>query len=142
MKLLNFTINSLITLKWSDGGYADLHNDFVFNQLIYEPQIASVTLHWTKSTEEWAKRVQIASLKIVFTNVNFLCVKERDASYPLSDDECLSEIGWSLPDEKDNFDNFYLDQDAQFTYDLIICFQSEWAVKLNADTAQLFIDTL
>ncbi|UOR07452.1 hypothetical protein MUN82_10220 [Hymenobacter aerilatus] len=142
MKLSNFTIKSFTELEWPNGGYADLHNDFLSNQLAYKPQAASLVLFWTKSTGEWAKQVQIASLKIVFTNVNFLRVREREAAYPLSEDECLSEIGWSPPDEKDNFDSFYPDQNAPSTYDLLIGFHSEWAIKLNADNAQLFIETL
>jgi len=143
MKLVNFVIGSQnIDLEWPDGGYADLHNDFTFDKLSFEPSIAKATLEWRKSEGDWAQNVTIPSLKLAFLGVSFLRIRERDTGYSFPDDDCLSSVGWLPQDMRDNFDSYSPNQDAEISYDLLFIFQSGWAVKLNADTVELALETL
>ncbi len=135
---MNFVVGSQnIDLEWPDGGYADLHNDFIFNKLSFEPSSAKATLEWKKSAGEWAQNVTISSLRLIFLGVSFLRIRERDNDYAFPDDACLSEVGWLPQEKRDDFDSFCLTQDVKLTYDLLFRFESGWAIKLNADTVEL-----
>ena len=141
MQLLNFTLGGqYIDLEWPDGGYADLHNDYDFDQLIYTPAKAKLTLIWQKSSGEWAKHAQAKVLRLLFDGVSYLHVKARGPEYPVSEDKYLRDICRTPPEVRANFDDTYVDRNPPAEYDLQLVFQSEWGIKVNADTVLLALE--
>ncbi|HEX8425619.1 hypothetical protein [Hymenobacter sp.] len=142
MKLLNFVIGSQnIDLEWPDGGYADLHNDYDFSQLTYVPAEARLTLSWRKSSGKWAKYAPSQALHLVFEKVSYLQVKARDPAYPISEDECLRDICFSPLDERADFDHVWESHTLPPARDLQLVFQSEWGIKVSADTVLLELES-
>jgi hypothetical protein len=85
MKFIGFSLGGQnIDLEWPGGGYADLHNNFDFTGLHFEPSQARLRLSWQKSTGEWAKQEPWAELHLLFEGVSLLRLKERDPEYPLT----------------------------------------------------------
>jgi hypothetical protein len=142
MKLLNFAIGSQnIDLEWPDGGYADLHNDYDFSQLTYVPVEARLILSWRKSSGEWAKNASAQALHLIFEQVSYLQVKARDPEYPISEDDCLRDICRTSSEARTDFDDVWVDPNPPMEYDLQLVFQSEWGIKVNADTIRLQLES-
>ncbi|WP_022822784.1 hypothetical protein [Hymenobacter norwichensis] len=142
MQLLNFAIGRQnIDLEWPDDGYADLHNHYDFSQLTYVPAEARLILSWQKSSGEWAKNAAAQTLYLLFEGVGYMQVKARDPDYPLSEDACLQSICRTPTESRDEFENIYFNVDAQHSYDLTLYFQSEWGIKVNADTVRLQLES-
>jgi hypothetical protein len=143
MQFLNFAIGSqYIDVEWPNGGYADLHNEFDFTALHFEPSQARLRLSWRKSTGEWAQAAPWAELHLQFEGVSFLRIQERNPEYPLSEDDCLMHLCRTPPEmravvERAEFENIYFNEDAQLDYDLLLYFQSEWGLKVHAATVRL-----
>jgi hypothetical protein len=138
MQLLNFTIGGQnIDLEWPNGGYADLHNNYKFHLLTYSPTETKLTLCWLKSLDDWAKEVTIERLELVFEKIDFLRIKTRDPAYPVSEDSCLQFICRTPQQARNEFENIYFNEDAQNNYDLTLFFQSEWGLKVHAETVYL-----
>lgn len=141
MQLLNFTLgDQYIDLEWPDGGYADLHNDYDFQQLRYEPTEARLTLSWQQSSGEWARHAQAATLHLLFEGVTYVHVKARDLGHPIGEDECLRDLCRTPPGDLATFDEVWVDRNPPAEYDLQFVFQSEWGIKVNADTVRLQLD--
>ena len=141
MQLLNFEVGGQnIDLEWPDDGYADLHNDYNFRQLTYVPAERRLTLYWQKSSASWAKYAPARALHLIFEGVSYVQVKARDPEYPISEDDCLQNICRTPPEVRDEFENIYFNEDAQHSYDLTLYFQSEWGIKVNADTVRLQLE--
>jgi len=79
MRLLNFKIsddNGAIEL---DGqGYLDLHNDFLLDELKYIFEERHLELLFTKSIGNWVKDHPFKSIRIIFSDVQVLRMKEID----------------------------------------------------------------
>jgi hypothetical protein len=135
MELLNFSLyGDGIALEWQ-GQHLDLHNNFDFQSLHYNIRSQQVELTWRRSAEQWARAVQLPGLQLVFRQVSFLTVKERDPVYPFTDDNCLAHLSFHRPEERDEFDSISLT--TLLGDDLTFYFQSEWGLKVNAETAEL-----
>ena len=141
MEYLNFTLDHQYTgLEWADGGYADLHNNFDFVELSHSPAAATLRLSWRKSTGEWARNVPWTGLHLVFEGVSYLRVKERDPAYPFSEDATLEHICRLPREAQEEFENIYFNEDAQPDYDLLLYFESEWGLKVNAASVSLQLE--
>ncbi|WP_400191271.1 hypothetical protein [Hymenobacter sp. B81] len=131
MQFLNFAIGSSYTdLVWPEGGYADLHNNFDFTALYFEPANATLRLSWRKSAGDWAAREPWAELHLAFEGVSYLHLQPRTPKYLLSEDACLTHLCRTPPemrvvDPREEFENIYLNERAQPDYDLLLYFQSE-----------------
>ena len=135
MHLLNFTLaQDGISLSWQ-GYNLDLHNCFTFESLHYNLPHQQVTLHWVHSPERWAKNTPLAGLELIFKKVSFFRVKERDADYPFTEDDCLMSLSFHPTEMRDNFDS--ISEAFAPTDDLTFFFQSEWGIKVNAESAEL-----
>ncbi|SDY89329.1 hypothetical protein [Hymenobacter psychrophilus] len=142
MKLANFNLGGQsIDLEWNADGYADLHNDFDFTSLTYEPTGAKLILEWAKSSGEWAKNAPCRVVRLVFEGVNYFNVKGRDPEYPINEDDCLRDICRTPIEERHEFDNYWEDKNPPAEYDLQLVFQSEWGIKVNADTVRLELES-
>lgn len=135
MQLKNFQISSDgISLDWQ-GHDLDLHNCFDFQSISYTIQSRQIELSWLRSPEEWAKRTILPDLTLVFSEVSFFRVKERDPEYPLTEDTCLLSVSFHPVELRNEFDSISLSSSP--TDDLTFFFQSEWGFKINAATAEL-----
>ena len=142
MEFLNFMLDDQnIGLEWADAGYADLHNCFDFVEMRYAPAAATLRLSWRKSTGEWAREVTWPGLHLIFEGVGYLRIKERDPEYPFSEDATVQHICRTPLEARQEFENLYFNEDAQPDYDLLLYFQSEWAIKVNAATVRLKLES-
>lgn len=87
--------------------------------------------------EEWVKPImrkedEIMYVKfiLVFEEVSFFAVRERDKNLPFTEDTCTEFIGFLPQDMRNDFDSF-LDKNISDDNDMIICFQSGQALKIN-----------
>jgi len=135
MNLLNFQLGADgISIEWQ-GRDLDLHNNFNFHGMRYTLTEQQVELKWLRSPEKWARHEQLPGLVLLFENVSFLRVKERDSAYPRTEDDCLCHVSFHPPTARDEYDNIYLNPTPGD--DLTFYFQSEWGIKVNAETAKL-----
>ncbi|WP_019948479.1 hypothetical protein [Hymenobacter aerophilus] len=142
MELTNFTIyGQYIGLEWPNG-YADLHNNFNFVRLVYQlqPQMR-LLLEWQKPSGSQAAELPYQKLRLVFEGVAYLKINERDPDYPFLEDEILAHLSRTPPEARDEFENIYFNEDAQAHYDLTMCFQNGWGIKVNADTVRLELES-
>ena len=145
MQFLNFSIGgSYIDLQWPESGYADLHNAYDFTSLHFEPSPARLRLSWRKSAESRAKQEPWTELHLQFEGVSYLDVQARDPEYPFSEDGCLMHLCRTPPErrgtkDRAEFENIYFNKDARPDYDLLLYFQSEWGLKVNAATVELLL---
>jgi hypothetical protein len=136
MKLTNFHIdNDSIALNYNNK-YIDLHNNFNFQSFNYNTTTRQLELLWTPSLEEWANK-SISAFKLIFREVTFLKVRERDNLLPFTEDSCLSLIGFLPNDLREDFDSFVDIKDVADSDDLNIVFQSEQAFKINCNYVEL-----
>ena len=142
MQLLNFAIGRQnIDLEWPDDGYADLHNDYDFSQLTYVPAEARLILSWQKSSAEWAKNAAAQTLHLLFEGVGYMQLRARGPEYPTGENDCLRDICLTPPEERADFDHVWVDNNPPAEYDLQLVFQSEWGIKVNADTVRLQLES-
>ena len=135
MTLLNFSLGSDgISLDWNGHGL-DLHNNFDFHGLHYALPERQLELTWLRSPEKWARHEQLPGLMLLFKHVNFFRVKERDSAYPPTEDDCICNVAFHPSTARDEYDNIYLETAP--SDDLTFFFQSEWGIKVNAETAEL-----
>jgi hypothetical protein len=135
MELQNFELaKDGISLNWQ-GYNLDLHNNFDFESLHYNLFKNQVALVWVKSPETWAKKTVLPGLTLLFTNVHFLVVKERDAAQPYAEDSGLMHVSFHPAALRNEFDSISLAPSPGD--DLTFFFQSEWGIKINAEVAEL-----
>ena len=135
MNLKNFQLyGDGISIEW-EGQNLDLHNNFCFESLHYALQLKQVEAVWIRSTEHWASDVTLPGLMLVFKDVSFFRVKERDEAYPFSEDGCLAIVSFHSALDRDEFDSISLE--AGSDDDLTFFFQSEWGFKVNAKSVEL-----
>ena len=72
---------------------------------------------------------------MLFKNVSFLRVKERDADYPYTEDNCLMNLSFHPSELREDFDSISLDSSSGD--DSTFFFQSEWGFKINAEAVEL-----
>jgi hypothetical protein len=135
MQLQNFQISGDgISLSWQ-GYELDLHNCFDFQSIHYNIRSRQIALLWLRSSEEWAKDTILSALTLLFSEVSFFCVKERDMEYPFTEDNCLLSVSFHPVELRHEFDSISLS--SSLSDDLTFFFQSEWGFKINAATAEL-----
>jgi hypothetical protein len=135
MQLKNFEIGSDgISLSWQDR-YLDLHNCYDFQSVHYDIQARQVKLFWRRSPEEWAKTAALPGLTLLFSDITFFRVKERDTAYPFTEDNCLMSMSFHATELRDEFDSISLSNSP--SDDLTFYFESEWGFKINASAVEL-----
>ena len=135
MKLENFQIDGDgISLNWQ-GQNLDLHNCFNFQSLHYKVALQQVELTWQRSPAAWAKNTALPGLTLIFKDVTFFRVQERDNEYPFTEDDCLCSVSFHAVESRNEFDTISLSNSP--TDDLTFFFQSEWGFKINAVSAEL-----
>jgi hypothetical protein len=134
MRLTNFQIvDDSIALNYK-GQYLDLHNCFDFRSFHYDVTTSQLELIWTRSHEEWANE-SIPAFKLVFHEVGYLRIRERDGSMPATEDSCLYLIGFLQQELRDEFDSYTEFKNVTESDDLNISFQGGQAFKINCSYA-------
>jgi hypothetical protein len=83
MKLLGFSIaEDCIALERGED-YFDLHNNFDFSGLTYDPSQRMLELRWRRGIGDWVKPSEASGLRIVFSGVDLFKARERDPGYSL-----------------------------------------------------------
>ncbi len=135
MKLENFQVDADgISLNWQ-GQNLDLHNCFDFQSILYDVALRQVELTWQRSTEEWARNTTLSGLKLIFQSVSFFRVRERDAAFSFTEDDCLMNVSFHPSELRDEFDS--VSRNSAPTDDLTFFFQSEWGFKINSAAVAL-----
>jgi hypothetical protein len=136
VKLINFNIdNDNIGLIYQEQ-YLDIHNCYEFRGFEFDTTNKILQLTWTRSVEEWSNEIR-CGFQLIFKQVTYFKVRERDNELPNTDDTCLSFIGFLEQDMRDDFDSYKPNENIKDTDDLNINFQSEQAIKVNSAIAEL-----
>ena len=105
MKLVNFKIaDDHCGVQTDDGRYFDLHNNFNFVSFNYLFSKRYFEISWNRSQGDWIWETDPKQLRIEFTNVTILRIKELDQNEDVlmkyqSDDLTLSIIGFTSKDD-------------------------------------------
>lgn len=105
MKLVNFKIaDDHNAIETDDGRYFDLHNNFDFVSFNYLFNKRHFEISWSRSQGDWISKTDPKQLKIEFTNVTILRIKELDQVEDVlnkyqSDDLTLSIIGFTSKED-------------------------------------------
>ena len=136
MKLTNFHINNdNIALNYN-GHYLDIHNNYDFRGFNLDTLSNQLELKWTRSNEEWANE-KLCGFKLVFQNVTFLKIKERDSGLPFTEDTCMNFICFSPQNMRNDFGGYVEPQNVTEEDDLNINFESEQGFKINSSLVEL-----
>jgi hypothetical protein len=77
-----------------DKNEVDLHNNFDFQEVVYNVCDRHVTLKWSRSKGEWVSKETPSSIWIEFSDVTEYRFFPRDPELPFTEDDCLSEAGY------------------------------------------------
>jgi hypothetical protein len=139
MTLSNFEIEDGIVLRYA-GQYLDLHNNYNFHEFKFSVSSQSLKLQRNKF-EELVEELSVnhfTKLKLLFSAVNFLKIKERDTEMPVSEDKCVDVIGFLPQEMREDMDSFGVKPDYD-NDDMIIIFRGGQTFKINADMVELVI---
>lgn len=78
MRLTNFNIDTDQIALAYNGQYLDIHNNYEFRGFNFDILSKQFYLTWTRSHEKWANE-KLCGFRLVFRNVSFLKVRERNA---------------------------------------------------------------
>jgi hypothetical protein len=124
--ITNFEVFDTVKIV-TESGIFDLHNDFSFTRMLWEPQARALGL------EFWSDDVH-GTLSFTFQAVSLLKVRQRDNAYPDSEGATVRFIGFVHPEQVEEMDA-YVPNRVEATYPLLICFQDRSAVKVFAHSA-------
>lgn len=96
--IADFSLSQGIYLV-KDGGQFDLHNDFDFESVAYSVGDRCVAMRWRRGSGAWVASDGPASIALTFSGVSVFIFTPREADKPLSDDDCVDELGYSSPAE-------------------------------------------
>jgi len=132
MKLTNFKIDADQIALTYNGQYLDVHNNYEFRGFNFDILSKQLHLTWTRSHEKWANE-KLCGFILVFKNVSFLKVRERDVELSFNEDTCMSFIGFLPQDMREHFDSYTEPKNVTNDYDINVNFQSDQAFKINCE---------
>ena len=137
MRLLNFKVRDDFISVEKDNVYFDLHNNFDFAGFNYNVAEKDFQLIFTKSSADWAANEAFNKLIFLFRKVVFLKIKENDSSLWTDDESCLSDIGFSATDMREDMKLFLASNEFQPDYDMIFIFRSGQVIKIHSSEVLL-----
>ncbi|WP_411833522.1 hypothetical protein [Pseudoxanthomonas mexicana] len=139
MELLGFSISKdCISLNCGSDCF-DLHNNFDFQGLSYNPINRTLELLWHRGTGNWVKDTDPASLRLDFSGVYLLKAQERDPELPFSEDDCLDTIGFIWDDMLVEMRGYTSNEPKDGCSHLITSFMSGFSIKIGAQSAALHV---
>ena len=138
MRPVNFQIEGTIYLQ-QDGRDFDLHNDFDFVGFFYSVAERAAELRWVRSRGDWVHSGMPAGLVLSCRGVTHLSATPRDPEMPFTEDDCLSEICFALPDRAAE-DAFAVSPAASAfdpSWHWLFSFMSGFTLRIAGETAHL-----
>jgi hypothetical protein len=137
MKLVGFSITEdFIALERGPDRY-DLHNNFDFQGLSYNPTQRTLELRWRRGLGEWVKPTEPYDLLISFTDVYLFKAQERDPAIPFTEDDCLDSLGFLWDDLVAEMRGFTSNQPGEGCTHLVATFMSGFSIKVGAGSVVL-----
>lgn len=143
MKLTNFKISDdHIAIEDNNGRYYDLHNNFDLEAFQYDFKERCFRISWTKSMGDWVKADEAKSIKLSFSNVIFLRIKELDQEgidEYREEDTTLNMIGYSPKEGSDMESYLAIEEDREEKYAIIIQTQNGQTILIFSEFATVEI---
>lgn len=134
----NFKIISFTEIEFN-GIELDLHNNFDFISVDTEVSANRISLHFRRSTGDWAINTKYNNLYFSFDNYNFF--KQIDANPEFrEDDSCLSGITFFGNDFREDDYGLIEREVPNENDDIIFSFESERVIRVNCETLTLIVD--
>jgi hypothetical protein len=142
MFLDGFTLGEDLITVIKDGVVIDLHNDFDLSEYKYIVYKKHFKIKFVKSSGEWVTPNAFGEISFVFKNVDFIKIKEADSlNYP-DDEKCLTIIGLSSFDMRQDMDSV-LDLKSIIkipdNFDLLFGFQQGQSIRIHSEV--VFLET-
>lgn len=139
MKLIGFSIAKDCIALEREADYFDLHNNFDFQGLAYDPIRRKSELLWQRGTGDWVKATDPGELRLVFTGVYLFKAYERDPELPFSEDHCLDSIGFFWEDMLAEMRGYTSNVPKEGCRHLIARFVSGFSIKIGAESVTLHV---
>jgi hypothetical protein len=137
MKLIGFSISEdFVALECGPDRF-DLHNNFDFQGLSYNPAQRTLELRWRRGLGEWIKATEPSDLCMSFAGVYFFKAQERDPALPYTEDSCLDSLGFMWDDLAAEMQAFTSNQPGDGCTHLTANFMSGFSVKVGAESVIL-----
>lgn len=121
-----------IEVEIHDRAY-DLHNFYQVSAINYDIVGRSLALSFTRRTEAWGPTEEARKITISFLEVDYFSASERDENRV--DDGCvIHSIGAVESDSETQA--FYLTDNIQPDYHLVMCFESGLTLRVQAAEAR------
>lgn len=137
MRARNFTWRDSIYIRLGDEDY-DLHNDFNFRRLTYDPAGQSLILEWELGTGDWVRKDQAKKILLRLQGVTSFSFKDRDPQLPFSEDDCLASFGYACDEEWVN-GQFWTNNPPDEAWRWSFIFQSGAEIQVSGDAATIEI---
>lgn len=125
MELINFSIcDDHVSLWYGDRRY-DLHNDYEFQKLVYDPNGQTLELYWSPG------------ITLSFAGVYLFKTLQRDPEMPFTEDPCLSNIGFLWDDRLDDMESFAATAPSKGCTHMVLLFMSDFSIKVGANSARM-----
>ena len=139
MKLIGFSIaENFIALERGPDRF-DLHNNFDFQGLSYNPVQRTLELQWRRGLGDWVKPTEPSDLRMSFVGVYLFKVQERDPAIPFTEDDCLDSVGFMWDDLLTEMRAFTSNQPGDGCTHLTANFMSGFSLKVGAEAVVLHV---
>ncbi|MGR2709087.1 hypothetical protein B7453_20085 [Pseudomonas sp. IB20] len=116
-----------------EGRACDLHNFYVARAIHYALEKRTLSLRFTRRTEDWVPPEEPREITVMFHEVSYFSATGRHDS-PLEDDTVLHAIGIVAPDAETQA--FYLSDTFPADHHIVVCFASGLTLRLHAVEAR------
>ena len=137
MKLVGFSIAKDCIALERDADYFDLHNNFDFRGLAYDPTQRTLELRWSRGVGNWVKPTEPPELRLAFTGVFLFKAHERDPAIPFTEDDCLDSIGFIWDNLLVEMHGYTSNQPGDGCTHLNAVFMSGFSIKVGAESVTL-----
>lgn len=125
MELINFSIGDDHVSLWYGDQRHDLHNNYEFQKLVFDPNRQTLELYWSPG------------IKLSFAGVYVFKTRQRDPEMPYSEDSCLCNIGFVWDEHLDDMDSFAATAPSKGCTHLVLLFMSDFSIKVGANSARI-----
>lgn len=136
MKEINFRLVDQVYVEHMGVRY-DLHNNYNFKGVSYDPVAMSVVLEWTKSEGAWAQKEVLSGLQLVYQGVSIFLIHSPHPGLTGHGGCDLGFMGYLHPDDIGVMDGFLFPRDARPGFHMVFGFDNDLSIKLYSRTVEL-----
>ena len=133
MRLSNFRVEDNYAIKSGDA-WLDLHNDYDFAGVYYDPISNSMTMTWKRASQH-STLAGASRLVIWFRQVQLLKMELLEHATDMARANTLEFLGFLHPDDSDVTSGCLLQEEADESYHLIFRFENGCTIKCFCDEA-------